>query len=193
MNLEEIREMLKTDFKNKAEWHHERTNDDYRPDVRHIEAAEAYERLVKTVHEVPDDLLTACGDRLDDGFSASIVYQGRLDRVFHHGASTTVEFLQEFIGDWRESCSMSDADHAACEFADLVVAEGEDDNEAPNVRGGGRLMVYAHQTLRFSRRWPAFESRGGKEALPQPDRRPGKKSRSLMLVNAPTRKWRIEM
>src|SRR6516165_9727144 len=59
------REMLKTELEDQAEWRRQKAVE-YPHDRRNLDSAEEYERLAKTVKDIPDNLLVAYSEAYQD-------------------------------------------------------------------------------------------------------------------------------
>jgi len=59
------RDMLKGDLEDQAEWRRRKAAE-YPDDRRNLDSAEEYERLAKTVKDVPDDVLVAYSEAFED-------------------------------------------------------------------------------------------------------------------------------
>jgi hypothetical protein len=90
-----MRQDLKEEFEREAESCREKA-EQYPHDGRHLEAAEAYDRLAATVDDVPADLLTAYWGSFDEFYEVEVLRQMIKD-VFDSGPSTATEFVREFV------------------------------------------------------------------------------------------------
>src|SRR6516165_4519395 len=96
------REMLKTELEDQAEWRRQKAVE-YPNDRRNLDSAEEYERLAKTVKDIPDDLLVAYSECFEDA-PDSENWQEMLKDIFRGFSDfkDARELVQAFVDAKRE-------------------------------------------------------------------------------------------
>ena len=91
------RELLKDQLEDQAEWRRRKAIE-YPDDRRNLDAAEEYERLAKTVQNIPDDLLVAYSEAFEDARDSERFDEMLKDifRGFFAPADAT-KFVQSFL------------------------------------------------------------------------------------------------
>jgi hypothetical protein len=93
--------MLKTELEEQAEWRRQRAVE-YPDDRRNLDSAEEYERLAKTVKDIPDDVLVAYSGAIADEPDVELWQETLKDifRGFFDPADAT-ELVQSFVDQKR--------------------------------------------------------------------------------------------
>jgi hypothetical protein len=96
------RDMLKSELEETAEWRRRKAVE-YPDDRRNLDAAEEYERLAKTVKDVPGDLLVAYSEAFEDA-PDSERWQEMLKDIFRGFSDfdNATELVQAFVDAKRE-------------------------------------------------------------------------------------------
>jgi hypothetical protein len=96
------RDMLKSELEEQAEWRRRKAVE-YPDDRRNLDSAEEYERLAKTVKEIPDDLLLAHSEAFEDA-PDSERWQEMLKNIFRGFCdfANATELVQAFVDAKRE-------------------------------------------------------------------------------------------
>ena len=96
------RDMLKGDLEDQAEWRRRKAAE-YPDDRRNLDSAEEYERLAKTVKDIPDDLLVAYSEAFED-VPDSERWQEMLKDIFRGFSdfANATELVQAFVDAKRE-------------------------------------------------------------------------------------------
>ena len=91
------REMLKTELEDQAEWRRQKAVE-YPHDRRNLDSAEEYERLAKTVKDIPDNLLVAYSEAYQDAPDVER-WQELLKDIFRGFSDFTnaTELVQAFV------------------------------------------------------------------------------------------------
>ena len=91
------RDMLKGDLEDQAEWRRRKAAE-YPDDRRNLDSAEEYERLAKTVKDIPDDLLVAYSAAFED-VPDSERWQEMLKDIFRgfFDFANATELVQAFV------------------------------------------------------------------------------------------------
>jgi hypothetical protein len=97
------RDMLKAELEDQAEWRRRKAVE-YPHDRRNIDSAEEYERLAKSVKDIPDDLLVAYSEAFEDA-PDSERWQELLKDIFRGFSSpaNATELVQAFVDSKREA------------------------------------------------------------------------------------------
>src|ERR1700730_6232316 len=116
-----IRQMLKAELGETAEWR-QRKAVEYPDDRRNLDAAEEYERLAKTVQNVPDDLLVAYSEAFEDA-PDSERWQEMLKDIFRGFAdfADAAELVQAFVDAKREEDEDKDSESTVDAGSHLVM------------------------------------------------------------------------
>src|SRR5215813_12387656 len=101
-NVACARDMLKADLEDQAEWRRRKAVE-YPDDRRNIDSAEEYERLAKTVKDIPADLLVAYSEAFEDA-PDSERWQEMLKDIFRGFSDPTnaTELVAAFVDAKRE-------------------------------------------------------------------------------------------
>jgi hypothetical protein len=101
-DIARTRDMLKGDLEDQAEWRRRKAAE-YPDDRRNLDSAEEYERLAKTVKDIPDDLLVAYSEAFED-VPDSERWQEMLKDIFRGFSdfANATELVQAFIDAKRE-------------------------------------------------------------------------------------------
>src|SRR5215472_7161004 len=96
------RNMLKGELEDQAEWRRRKAAE-YPDDRRNLDSAEEYERLAKTVKDIPDDLLVAYSEAFED-VPDSERWQEMLKDIFRGFSdfANATELVQAFVDAKRE-------------------------------------------------------------------------------------------
>jgi len=96
------RDMLKGDLEDQAEWRRRKAAE-YPDDRRNLDSAEEYERLAKTVKDIPDNLLVAYSEAFED-VPDSERWQEMLKDIFRGFSdfANATELVQAFVDAKRE-------------------------------------------------------------------------------------------
>ena len=91
------RKLLKDQLEDQAEWRRRKAIE-YPDDRRNLDAAKEYERLAKTVQNIPDDLLVAYSEALEDA-PDSERFEEMLKDIFRgfFAPADATEFVQSFL------------------------------------------------------------------------------------------------
>ncbi|MGB6661728.1 MAG: hypothetical protein WBE90_22280 [Xanthobacteraceae bacterium] len=90
----EIRELLKGDFEGTAYWRHQKA-EEYPADRRNVDAERELTALAATVDQIPDDVLVAYAELLEDHVE---MHSEMLRGIgFHMTYSTALEYVRDFI------------------------------------------------------------------------------------------------
>src|SRR6516165_6244066 len=115
------REMLKTELEDQAEWRRQKAVE-YPHDRRNLDSAEEYERLAKTVKDIPDNLLVAYSEAYQD--------------------APDVERWQELLKDiFRGFSDFANATELVQAFVDAKREEAEDEENQPPLSDAESLLV----------------------------------------------------
>ena len=111
------RDILKGELEDQAEWRRRKAAE-YPDDRRNLDSAEEYERLAKTVKDIPEDLLVAYSESFEDA-PDSERWQEMLKNIFRGFSdfANATELVQAFVDAKREEAEdeendTSDADTA---------------------------------------------------------------------------------
>jgi hypothetical protein len=106
------RDMLKGDLEDQAEWRRRKAVE-YPDDRRNLDSAEEYERLAKTVKDIPDDLLVAYSQAFED-VPDSERWQEMLKDIFRSFTefANAAELVQAFVDAKREEAEDQEDDDA---------------------------------------------------------------------------------
>ena len=109
------REMLKAELEEQAEWRRRKAVE-YPNDRRNLDSAEEYERLAKTVKDVPDDLLVAYSEAFEDA-PDSERWQEMLKDIFRgfSDVANATELVQAFVDAKREEAEDEEGDASDAE------------------------------------------------------------------------------
>jgi len=109
------REMLKGELEDQAKWRRQKAVE-YPDDRRNLDSAEEYERLAKTVKDVPDDLLVAYSEAFED-LPDSERWQEMLKDIFRGFADfdNATELVQAFVDAKREEAEDKEDDASDAE------------------------------------------------------------------------------
>lgn len=93
-----MKDMLKDDFANSAEWRREKAIE-YPDDERNVDAAQLLDELARTVDDVDDDLLKAFENMFAESNSRAVELYGQAlrDVGFSSAPSNASEFVRDFI------------------------------------------------------------------------------------------------
>src|SRR5215467_12427886 len=96
------RDMLKGDLEDQAEWRRRKAAE-YPDDRRNLDSAEEYERLAKTVKDIPDNLLVAYSEAFED-VPDSERWQEMLKDIFRGFSdfANATKLVQAFVDAKRE-------------------------------------------------------------------------------------------
>ena len=91
------RKLLKDQLEDQAEWRRRKAVE-YPDDRRNRDAAEEYDRLAKTVQNIPDDLLVAYSEAFEDARDSER-FEEMLKGIFRgfFAPADTTEFVQSFL------------------------------------------------------------------------------------------------
>jgi hypothetical protein len=106
------RNMLKGELEDQAEWRRRKAVE-YPDDRRNLDAAEEFERLAKTVKDIPADLLVAYSESFED-LPDSERWEEMFKDIFRGFADfdNATELVQAFVDAKREEAEESDASDA---------------------------------------------------------------------------------
>ena len=109
------RDMLKADLEDQAEWRRRKAVE-YPDDRRNIDSAEEYERLAKTVKDIPADLLVAYSEAFEDA-PDSERWQEMLKDIFRGFSDfeNAAELVQAFVDAKREEAEDEEGDASDAE------------------------------------------------------------------------------
>jgi hypothetical protein len=104
------RDTLKGDLEDQAEWRRRKAVE-YPNDRRNLDSAEEYERLAKTVKDIPDDLLVAYSEAFED-LPDSERWQEMLKDIFRGFSdfANATELVQAFVDAKREEAEHQEGD-----------------------------------------------------------------------------------
>jgi hypothetical protein len=110
------REILQAELEEQAEWRRQKAVE-YPDDRRNLDSAEEYERLAKTVKDVPDDLVVAYSEAFEDA-PDSERWQEMLKDIFRGFADfeDARELVQAFVDAKREEAEEESELHNAGSF-----------------------------------------------------------------------------
>jgi hypothetical protein len=96
------RKLLKDQLEDQAEWRRRKAVE-YPDDRRNLDSAEEYERLAKTVQDIPDDLLVAYSEAFEDA-PDSERWQEMLKDIFRgfFDPADATELVQGFLNSKRD-------------------------------------------------------------------------------------------
>jgi hypothetical protein len=121
------RDMLKSDLEDTAEWRRQKAVE-YPDDRRNLDSAEEYDRLAKTVKDVPDDLLVAYSEAFEDAPDS--------------------ERWQEMLKDiFRGFSDFDNATKLVQAFVDAKREEAEDENSEPTSDAKSYLVMSLRRVL----------------------------------------------
>src|ERR1700730_6347112 len=126
-----IRQMLKAELGETAEWR-QRKAVEYPDDRRNLDAAEEYERLAKTVQNVPDDLLVAYSEAFEDA-PDSERWQELLKEIFRGFAdfANAAELVQAFVDAKREEAEDENSEPTSGSYLVMSLRRVLDTNDVP--------------------------------------------------------------
>jgi hypothetical protein len=128
------RDMLKAELEETAEWRRRKAVE-YPDDRRNLDSAEEYDRLAKTVKDVPDDLLVAYSEAFEDA-PDSERWQEILKDIFRGFADfdNAAELVQAFVDAKREEAEDEDSEPASDAESYLVMSLRRvlDTNDVPS-------------------------------------------------------------
>jgi hypothetical protein len=109
-DLTMTRNMLTGELEDQAQWRRRKAAE-YPDDRRNLDSAEEYERLAKTVKDIPDDLLVAYSEAFED-MPDSERWQEMLKDIFRGFAdfANATELVQAFVDAKREEEEESEDD-----------------------------------------------------------------------------------
>src|SRR5215467_14101870 len=101
-DTEWTRKLLKDELEEEAQWRRQKAVE-YPHDRRNLDSAEEYERLAKTVKDIPDDLLVAYSEAFED-VPDSERWQEMLKDIFRGFSdfANATELVQAFVDAKRE-------------------------------------------------------------------------------------------
>jgi hypothetical protein len=101
--------MLRSDLEDQAEWRRRKAAE-YPDDRRNFDSAKEYERLAKTVKNIPDDLLVAYSEAFED-VPDTERWQEMLKDIFRGFSdfANATELVQVFVDAKREDAEEGDA------------------------------------------------------------------------------------
>jgi len=104
------RNMLKGELEDQAEWRRRKAAE-YPDDRRNLDSADEYERLAKTVKDIPDDLLVAYSEAFED-VPDSERWQEMLKDIFRGFSdfANATELVQAFVDAKREEAEDKEDD-----------------------------------------------------------------------------------
>jgi len=109
-DTEWTRKLLKDELEEEAQWRRQKAVE-YPDDRRNLDSAEEYERLAKTVKDIPDDLLVAYSEAFEDA-PDSERWQEMLKDIFRGFSDPTnaTELVQVFVDAKREEAEDEDSE-----------------------------------------------------------------------------------
>ena len=104
------RDILKGELEDQAEWRRRKAAE-YPDDRRNLDSAEEYERLAKTVKDIPEDLLVAYSESFEDA-PDSERWQEMLKNIFRGFSdfANATELVQAFVDAKREEAEDEEND-----------------------------------------------------------------------------------
>jgi hypothetical protein len=104
------RDILKGELEDQAEWRRRKVAE-YPDDRRNLDSAEEYERLAKTVKDIPEDLLVAYSESFEDA-PDSERWQEMLKNIFRGFSdfANATELVQAFVDAKREEAEDEEND-----------------------------------------------------------------------------------
>jgi hypothetical protein len=132
-DIARIREMLKAELEEAAEWRRRKAVE-YPDDRRNRDSATEYDRLAKTVKDIPDDLLVAYSEAFEDAPDSERWEEMLKDifRGFSDFANAT-ELVQAFLDAKREDAEDEDERDAESLLVRSLRATLEQHDVPPNV------------------------------------------------------------
>jgi hypothetical protein len=126
-----MRQMLKAELEETAEWRRRKAVE-YPDDRRNLDAAEEYERLAKTVQNLPDDLLVAYSEAFEDA-PDSERWQEMLKDIFRGFADfdNATELVQAFVDAKREEAEDEDGGPTSGSYLVMSLRRVLDINDVP--------------------------------------------------------------
>jgi len=114
-DVEWTRKMLKDELEDQAEWRRRKAVE-YPDDRRNLDAAEEFERLAKTVKDIPADLLVAYSESFED-LPDSERWQEMFKDIFRGFAdfANATELAQAFVDAKREEAEHEEDDASGAE------------------------------------------------------------------------------
>src|SRR5262249_17178907 len=135
------RDMLKGDLEDQAEWRRRKAAE-YPDDRRNLDSAEEYERLAKTVKDIPDDLLVAYSAAFED-VPDSERWQEMLKDIFRGFSdfANATELVQAFVDAKQEEDEESELLSGAESFLGMSLRAKSDPHGVPTDIGEKVLQL----------------------------------------------------